>query len=164
MFGKKQLGQGTYAVVHEVERNGTLFAAKVIRHETYEEYADDVNREISILSSMSHPNVPRLFDVIKTEENIVLILDLCKGGELFDALVMRESFNEKDAASIMNQLLRGVRHLHAKNVVHRDLKPENLLFKNANDILTGLTGRDHSLLSLPLTSASSARLWFCCSI
>ena len=147
---KKPIGQGAYATVHQVEKGGSNFAAKVFRMETYQEYSEDINREINILSSINHPNVPKLFDVVKTDDSLALILDLCKGGELFDAIVAREYFNERDAASIMNQLLNGINHLHSRNVVHRDLKPENLLFKTPDEDLTGLTGRQKSKAKLAL--------------
>jgi len=40
------------------------------------------------------------------------------------------SFNEKDAALIMHQLLQGISYCHSKNIIHRNIKPENIMFED----------------------------------
>ena len=60
----------------------------------------------------------------------------CNGGELFDEIIRRKRFSEKDAAIVMQQVLSAVLYCHEKNIVHRDLKPENILLDDKNtDIL-----------------------------
>merc|ERR1719203_518380 len=54
-------------------------------------------------------------------------MELCAGGELFDRIIDSGHFGEKDAALLMQQILRGVNYMHWKRVTHRDLKPENFL-------------------------------------
>jgi serine/threonine protein kinase len=48
------------------------------------------------------------------------------GGELFDRIVEKGSYTEKDAADLIRQVLDAVSYMHREGVVHRDLKPENL--------------------------------------
>lgn len=55
--------------------------------------------------------------------------ELCKGGELFDEIVKRKRFSEKDAAEIMSQILKAVIYCHSNDICHRDLKPENILIE-----------------------------------
>ena len=50
------------------------------------------------------------------------------GGELFDRIVEKGSYTEKDAADLIRQVLSAVAYMHDMGVVHRDLKPENLLY------------------------------------
>ncbi|PIK45486.1 Calcium/calmodulin-dependent protein kinase type 1D [Apostichopus japonicus] len=50
------------------------------------------------------------------------------GGELFDRIVDKGSYTEKDASDLIRQVLEATAYVHDKGIVHRDLKPENLLF------------------------------------
>lgn len=55
-------------------------------------------------------------------------MELVTGGELFDRIVEKGSYSEKDAADLIKQVLSAVAYMHEEGVVHRDLKPENLLY------------------------------------
>jgi serine/threonine protein kinase len=68
-----------------------------------------------------------LHEVYEDSKNIYLVTELCEGGELFDEIIARGRFEEKDAANILQQLLSAIAYCHSKNVCHRDLKPENIL-------------------------------------
>jgi len=60
-------------------------------------------------------------------------MELCEGGELFDRIVKKGSFSEKEASRVIRQVLSAIQHLHVQGIVHRDLKPENLLFTTNED-------------------------------
>lgn len=59
-----------------------------------------------------------------------LIMDLLKGGELFDEIVKRTKYSEKDAALVLFQVFSAINYLHKKGFVHRDIKPENICLEN----------------------------------
>lgn len=44
------------------------------------------------------------------------------GGELFEYISEKDHLNEEEAAKFIAQILEGVEHFHAKNIVHLDLK------------------------------------------
>lgn len=51
------------------------------------------------------------------------------GGELFDRIVQKGSYTEKDAAHLIRQVLEAVDYMHEQGVVHRDLKVSADLLK-----------------------------------
>ena len=55
------------------------------------------------------------------------------GGELFDRIVEKGSYSERDASDLIRQVLEAVSYLHTLGIVHRDLKPENLLYMCPDD-------------------------------
>lgn len=63
----------------------------------------------------------------KTREVLYIVLELAKGGCLFDFISSTGAFSEKIARYYFKQLLEGLDYCHRKGVAHRDLKPENVL-------------------------------------
>lgn len=86
--------------------------------------------EIAILMNLKHPNIIRLLDVYETTDKLCLVMELANGGELFDRIIERGSYSERDASMLMLSLFRAVKYLHDRGVAHRDLKPENILFES----------------------------------
>jgi calcium/calmodulin-dependent protein kinase I len=56
-----------------------------------------------------------------------------EGGELFDRIVSKSYYNEKEARDVIHTLLTAVKYCHDRDIVHRDLKPENLLLASTTD-------------------------------
>jgi len=130
----KVLGQGYFAVVKvgkDLKTNEEV-AIKFVKKSLVER-EETLANEIDILASVDHPNVVGLRAIFDTEEILFIVMDLMKGGELYEEIVKRKSFSEKDASSIMQQLFSALEYLHSKGIVHRDLKLENLLLVKEND-------------------------------
>lgn len=57
--------------------------------------------EIDILKNLDHPNILRLYEVFEDKKYIYLVTEYCMGGELFDEILKRKTFTEKDAALVI---------------------------------------------------------------
>lgn len=76
----------------------------------------------------NHPGIITLIDTDESMPNTVrIVMDLCEGGELYDAIQEKKFFAEPDAKATIKTLLEAVDYIHSKGIMHRDLKPENIL-------------------------------------
>jgi len=98
------------------------------------EKEETLDNEIKILSDIHHPHVVQMKAIFDTEETLFIVMELMLGGELYEEIVRRKSFSEKDASIIMKQLFSALSYLHKKGIVHRDLKLENLLITEPNSL------------------------------
>jgi len=134
----RTLGQGKYSKVkygRDVE-TGKNYAIKImnLNYIRKEQMELQLKREIAILKIMQHPNIVSLKEVLQTENNIYVIMELVTGGELFDRIVAAEKFDEITARRYFRQLVSAMEYCHTQNIAHRDLKPENLLL-DSYDVL-----------------------------
>ena len=133
-----QLGSGNFAVVKKAinkQKDSKIpkeVAIKIIDKAKVEDMGD-ITREIEIMQDISHPNVINLFEIFDEPKKMNLVMELVTGGELFDRIVAKGNYSEKDAATCMSQLCQALDYLHTKKIVHRDLKPENLLYASPAD-------------------------------
>ncbi|XP_017413629.1 calcium-dependent protein kinase 4 isoform X2 [Vigna angularis] len=133
IVGQKVLGKGRLATTYVCTHNETrkTYACKTIPKTKLlcqEEY-DDVWREVQILHHLSeHPNVARIQGSYEDKFAVHLVMELCRGGELFYRITQKGYFSEREAAKLMKTIVGVVEVCHAHGVIHRDLKPENFLF------------------------------------
>ncbi|CAD7953700.1 unnamed protein product [Amoebophrya sp. A25] len=127
----KAMGTGTYgSVVKAIEKKTkTVRACKAMARKNIKN-ENRFREEIALMRKLDHPNIIRLFETFEDHKNIYLILELCTGGELFDAIVNAGFLTEKDGAVLVKQMLAAIFYLHDNHIMHRDLKPENFLFYN----------------------------------
>ncbi|KAF0688082.1 Aste57867_20243 [Aphanomyces stellatus] len=132
----KRLGAGTFAVVKEgVQKStGKKFAIKCIKKNALSQSdLDALYDEINILKRLDHPNIMTLYEVYSEEDYYYLVTEFMAGGELFDRIVDKTFYSEKEARDLVRLLLGAIKYCHDHNVVHRDLKPENLLLTSKDD-------------------------------
>ena len=85
------------------------------------------------MSALRHYNVVALFASYNSAKHVDLVMELVEGGELFDAIIERGSFNETEAQYVMAQLIAGIGYVHAMKIAHRDLKAENILIASKRE-------------------------------
>nr|XP_006111641.1 serine/threonine-protein kinase DCLK2 isoform X4 [Pelodiscus sinensis] len=125
----KVIGDGNFAVVKEcVERStGKEFALKIIDKAKCCGKEHLIENEVSILRQVKHPNIIMLIEEMDTPTELYLVMELVKGGDLFDAITSSTKYTERDGSAMVYNLASALKYLHGLNIVHRDIKPENLL-------------------------------------
>ncbi|KAJ3361610.1 serine/threonine protein kinase, CMGC, CDC2/CDK sub [Kappamyces sp. JEL0680] len=94
-------------------------------------------REIRILKRMNHPNVVKLLEIAirsgkKEQKHMDTYMVFPYLEHDLDGLLQNPAviLSIPQVKSYMQQLLRGLEHLHKNNILHRDIKCANLLISN----------------------------------
>uniref|UniRef100_A0A3Q3D3L7 non-specific serine/threonine protein kinase n=1 Tax=Hippocampus comes TaxID=109280 RepID=A0A3Q3D3L7_HIPCM len=135
----EELGSGQFAIVRKCKEksSGSEYAAKFIKKRRLSSSRrgvsrEEIEREVNILREIQHSNIITLHDIFENKTDVILILELVSGGELFDFLAEKESLSEEEATQFLKQILDGVHYLHSKRIAHFDLKPENIMLLDKN--------------------------------
>ena len=127
----KTLGEGSFSKVKIATEmaTGKEYAIKIVKRNCVNEpgIETQIEKEVSILHTINHPNVVRLHHVFRSKAKFYLVLDLADGGELFNKLADGGPLEESEARKYFQQLIDALDYIHKHHAVHRDLKPENLL-------------------------------------
>jgi len=89
--------------------------------------------EIIVLRELQHQHIIRLYDVFEEKSFWYLVTEKMTGGELFDRIVSKSFYNEKEARDVCKILFEAIGYCHSHSVAHRDLKPENLLLRSEDN-------------------------------
>ncbi|KAG6623738.1 CAMK/CAMK1 protein kinase [Phytophthora cinnamomi] len=126
----RHLGEGSYSTVKQVthRKKGGFYACKIVDKLSL----SDVDRaalshEVRVLSSVSHVNIMRLYEVIEDDAKCYLVTELAEGGDLFDRIVKQGKFPEREAQKVTAALIEALHYCHTHSIIHRDIKPENVL-------------------------------------
>lgn len=88
--------------------------------------------ELNALKTLNSPYVIKLFDVIKTSNNVYMVMEHCSGGDLEQYLAVHKQVEESLVKRWLRNLLDAMSCLHANGIIHRDIKPANILLSEGN--------------------------------
>uniref|UniRef100_A0A4W6CXV3 Doublecortin-like kinase 3 n=1 Tax=Lates calcarifer TaxID=8187 RepID=A0A4W6CXV3_LATCA len=119
----------TFSLVRECRRRDSRqsLAMKIVERSKLIGREHMMQNELSLLGSLCHPRIVRLFAHHHTRTHSYLVMELVSGGDLFEAISERGKFTEAEAGLMVSDMSEALNYIHCKSIVHRDLKPENLL-------------------------------------
>ncbi|XP_048868684.1 myosin light chain kinase, smooth muscle isoform X1 [Brienomyrus brachyistius] len=129
---EERLGTGKFGQVFKLVEKATkkAWAGKFIKAYSAKE-RENVRQEIDIMNSLHHPKLVQCVDAFETKSDIVMVLELISGGELFDRIIDEDfELTEREVIKYMLQIIDGVQFIHNQGIVHLDLKPENIMCVN----------------------------------
>eukprot|EP00250_Pteridium_aquilinum_P017603 c23700_g1_i1 orf=1011-1922(-) len=134
----QELGRGQFGVTRACthKTTGEVLACKSIskRKLKCKEDVDDVRREIRVMRHLKgHSNIVELRGTFEDRQSVHLVMERCAGGELFDRIISKGKYSEREAAAVFRTIIEVLQTCHARGIMHRDLKPENFLLLNKEE-------------------------------
>ncbi|XP_042333179.1 obscurin isoform X7 [Sceloporus undulatus] len=127
-----EIKRGRFSIIKQCREklSGNPLAAKIIPYR--QEDKEAVLQEYHILRKLHHTNIGQLQGAYVSPRHLVLIMELCVGPELLNALAGRSFYSEVEVRDYLWQMLSAVEYLHAQNILHLDLRSENMIITEPN--------------------------------
>ncbi|XP_060118705.1 myosin light chain kinase, smooth muscle isoform X1 [Heteronotia binoei] len=129
---EERLGSGKFGQVFRLVEKKTrkVWAGKFFKAYSAKD-KENIRQEISIMNCLHHPKLVQCVDAFEEKANIVMVLELVSGGELFERIIDEDfELTERECIKYMKQISEGVQYIHKQGIVHLDLKPENIMCVN----------------------------------
>ncbi|XP_037587148.1 myosin light chain kinase, smooth muscle isoform X3 [Cebus imitator] len=129
---EERLGSGKFGQVFRLVEKKTrkVWAGKFFKAYSAKE-KENIRQEIGIMNCLHHPKLVQCVDAFEEKANIVMVLEIVSGGELFERIIDEDfELTERECIKYMRQISEGVEYIHKQGIVHLDLKPENIMCVN----------------------------------
>jgi serine/threonine protein kinase len=133
------IGKGTFSKVtlgYHIQTNQTV-AIKILEKDKIQDKIDieRINREITILKLLYHPNISQLYETLSTSHNFYIMMEYIDGGDLFEYISTNNFLSEQKSCKYFRQLISAIEYLNKLGIAHRDIKPENILLNSSKTTL-----------------------------
>lgn len=118
---KAVLAERPFAVIYKGTHRSSGESVAIKRVQKTPQHVGSWKTELAILRRLSarHPNVIEIRQVFETKAEVVIVMELVAGGELFDALISDGAYSEWDARRLVKDTLEALKFLHERNIIHR---------------------------------------------
>eukprot|EP01084_Bolivina_argentea_P189158 325383_1 len=144
----KQIGEpGQFGKAYQCKRkkDGMILAVKEIsKARIYRLHPSDnirqsllksMQAEIDIMRRLKHRYIVNMYATYETKHTLHIVMEECKGGELFDRIKAKRRYPENDAKPIIKMVCEALFYMHDQHrIIHCDLHPNNILFINESNI------------------------------
>ena len=93
-----------------------------------------IEREIHILSTISHPNIVKMIDYEKLSDVVYILLEYCDHSLLEFIKTAIHPIKANQIRHIAREILSGLSELHSRDILHRDIKPSNILLTKGSKV------------------------------
>ncbi|HLO04455.1 MAG TPA: Stk1 family PASTA domain-containing Ser/Thr kinase [Symbiobacteriaceae bacterium] len=128
---EERIGGGGMSVVFRATdlQLGRDVAVKVMRAHLAadEDFVRRFWREAQNAAALSHPNLVKIYDVGRDEENCFIVMELITGRTLKQMIQEQGPLPIDQAVKLAGQILDALGHAHEQKIIHRDVKPHNVL-------------------------------------
>jgi eukaryotic-like serine/threonine-protein kinase len=151
-----ELGQGSLSTVYRAvqEPLGRLVAIKALKSSIAvgSSFGRELELEAAMLAELCHPNIAMLYELVRTDTELYLVLEHVAGPSLADVLSRKKAVTPEATVLIGAAIARGLHHAHERGIVHRDIKPANVLISYRGEVKLidfGIAQRMRSGASIP---------------
>lgn len=138
-----------YKAIH-VDNNKTVAIKVVDKKNLTLKEKQLLKIETDIFNLMNHPNIIKAYGVVNTWKEARFICEIVEGQNLLQYIAAGKKFSERQLATLICSLLKGVQYIHNNGIVHRDLKPENILLDISKDQIVSAKIADFGLAKVIL--------------
>lgn len=126
------IGAGTFARVYRAEKDGKVYAVKVLRKRFRDEIQEleQFLREGRMGLKLRHPNIVSIIDVVADKRNPFLVMEFVEGQTLRELVKIRGKLPSDLSLNLMNGIASGLAHAASLGIAHRDLKLSNVLISS----------------------------------
>ena len=141
-FENIKLSKSLFEFLYVIGRGGFGKVWKVLLKRTSKNYAlkemskmkiilkrseKSIQSERELLSNLYHPFIVNMISAFQDFNNLYLVMDLFKGGDMRYHIFLNKKFNEIQSKFFISNIILGLEYIHKNKIIHRDIKPENLV-------------------------------------
>ena len=151
---------GTVYLAHDPEDERDI-ALKIPKGDLARDSAlwERFQREARAVGDMNHDNICGMYEVGLIGATHFIAMPYIVGRPLSDYISAETPPSQRQVASIIRRLARGLAHAHDRGIVHRDLKPANVMIDSRSEPIImdfGLALRTDSKADVRATTSGPA--------
>lgn len=130
----EKIGAGASGGVYTAYQVGSNLSVAIKQMNLEQQPKKDlIINEILVMRDSKHKNIVNYLDSFLLKGDLWVVMEYMEGGSLTD-VVTCNVMSEGQIAAVCKEVLEGLQHLHANQVIHRDIKSDNVLLSMHGDI------------------------------